>query len=226
MATRLPISAAMRLDRTPPDPPPITKRSKSYSGIGFPFDDVDANGGVRDHKCRRQADEQTVLDNAGYRFQRSAELHRVFDAAERAIVDQIAAVGSGGDLALHAKRDAQSGIAEFRRGLHNAHRDDGMPKFDNLHRQWKPPESPDELRAVRDDNHPVGRCRNDLLAQKRAAAAFDEIERAVRLVCTIDRKIERRQLLEWGDRDAKTARLDGGAPRCGSAGSRQSSPDT
>src|SRR4051812_35462949 len=112
MATRLPASPAMRLARTPPEPPPITKRSKSYSAIVRSFDDFDVFACARDHQGGREPYEQAMLHHTGDAFQRLSQLRRVADAAEAAIVDKIAAIGAEGGAVPRTQGQRQVGIAE------------------------------------------------------------------------------------------------------------------
>ena len=55
--------------------------------------------------------------------------------------------------------------------------------------------------------------RHDLLAQQRAAAAFDEVEFAVRFVGAVHHQVERREVVEVGQHDAERARELRGALR-------------
>ena len=86
-------------------------------------------------------------------------------------------------------------------------------------------EAANELALIGDDDHARGGCSDDLLAQQRAAAAFDEIEIVVGFVRAIDDEIERREVVELGDRDAERAGLLARALGGGRAGDLQAGAD-
>src|SRR5580698_2075300 len=90
-ATLAPAIAAIRLARTPPEPPPMTKRSKSYWVMTVHSREAERRlragkdfgvAGPRDQQGRGQADEQAMLDNARHRRNRRRQLGRVLDHAE------------------------------------------------------------------------------------------------------------------------------------------------
>src|SRR5690349_19427509 len=112
IATRLPAIAAMRLARTPPEPPPITNRSKSNSAIGFPFDDFHVLRRVRDEKRGGKSDKQPVLHHADDCLQRRGECGGIADAAERAVVDHIAAIGFERHAILGTQRNGVGPVSE------------------------------------------------------------------------------------------------------------------
>jgi hypothetical protein len=64
-----------------------------------------------------------------------------------------------------------------------------------------------------DHDHPVRRRGDDLLAQQRAAAALDEIERGIDLVGAVDGEIEPVDLVQRGQTNAAAYRIGTGGFR-------------
>jgi len=72
----------------------------------------------------------------------------------------------------------------------------------HFHRQLLPRERRHDLRLIRDDDEAPRGLLDDLLAQQRSAAAFDQAQPVVDRVGAVDGEIQRRELRERKRRDA------------------------
>src|SRR6516162_4668243 len=90
--TRAPPSAAMRLARTPPEPPPMTKRSKSYFRDMRPLDDFHPVF-IGDDELFGDTHKKPVFHHTGHCAQRLRQLFCVRDFAKVSVVDEISRIG-------------------------------------------------------------------------------------------------------------------------------------
>src|SRR5262245_21354957 len=120
----------MRAARTPPEPAPMTNRSKSNLAIAWRLparssdtvvraDEADALGPGDDGEVS-DADEHAVLHHAGDQLQRLVEVLGLVDAAEVAIEDVFAAVGDE-RLAVAAGAQLDLALAACVRRKRNDH---------------------------------------------------------------------------------------------------------
>ena len=157
---------------------------------------------------RAASEKQPVLDHPDRRVDRLLQLPRLRDRAERAVEDEIAAVGDeGAAIALPQFGPCPEFFERCRRGL--------PAELNDFDRDRKTLAEPiDELLVIDHDDEALACRRDDLLAQQRAAMPLDQVEgAALDLVGAVDREIDAAMLAECRERNAEPARHLGGVLR-------------
>mmetsp|Transcript_7788 Transcript_7788/g.13425 ORF Transcript_7788/g.13425 Transcript_7788/m.13425 type:complete len:252 (-) Transcript_7788:8-763(-) len=157
--------------------------------------------GIPDHQHVTDIKEQPVLHHAGDLVQHQAQLRRLRDAAQVQVENEIALVGAERLRAREPQRGRTPQNVEVRQHFLDQ-RLCGLPaEGDDLHRQRERAKGIDLLGRVGDDDHLVARRSHDLLVQKRAAAALDQVQVRVVLVGSVDRQVQPAHLVECLDGD-------------------------
>ena len=151
---------------------------------------------ARQHHRAGKADEQPVLDHAGDQAQQACQARRILYSSEMGVDDPVAAIGDKNVAVLAFPQHHLPGNPAFgKRACHGA-TGRGETERNHLDRQRKAAEHIDPFGLVRDHDHAIGGGRHDLFPEQRAAAALDEVERAVDLVGAVDGEIETVDLVQ------------------------------
>src|SRR6266478_3554620 len=148
----------------------------------------------------RNPDEEPMLNHARHFVQGASQRRRICNPAKAAIQNVMALVGNecrsvsaSPQLATSAKR------RNFLREYSRCERDD-------LYGKRKLTESRNELGGVSHHDHPLRGRSDDLLAQQRAAAAFDQPQLRIDFIGAVDGDVDLRMFIERRERDAYRAR--------------------
>src|SRR3954447_6154246 len=166
------------------------------------------------HRQTGKTNEQPVLDDTGDRGQEVGQPRSIRYSSEVGIDDPVAAIGDENVAMLAVSNHHLPGKAGLRK-----HFADGPPcrrpaKRNHLYRKRKATESLHPFGLICDHYHAIRRRGDDLLAQQRAAATLDQVERSVEFVRAIDREVQPVDLLQRGQRNAAPCRIRAGCFRC------------
>src|SRR5215213_9212249 len=146
-----------------------------------------------------------MLDDARDGFDGRGELGRIGDMAGRAVKDETTTIRypASGRITIQRPRLGRNSYArQPLRGL-------GPTEGDDLDRQWGAcTQLIDALFRGCDQDIVVTREGHELLAQERAAATLDGVERGIDLVCPVDPQVEAIYLVELDQWNAEIAGQD------------------
>src|SRR6478752_7401081 len=126
------------------------------------------------------------------------------------IDNPVAAIGDQNVTVFALPKHHLPGNAAFGKCLGHGALGRRQAKRDHLHRQRKAAEGCDPFGIVGDDNHAIGSCGDNLLAQQRATTALDRIERRIDFVGAVDRKVEAINVVKRGQANAAAQRVGAG----------------
>src|SRR5215207_431492 len=143
-----------------------------------------------------------MLDDTWDGFYRGGELGRIGDRSGRAVHDDSTSVRDPWSGQITVKPPRLGRYSDARQPLCGLRATEG----DDLDRQWRAgAELIDALFRRRYKHIVVTREGNKLLAEERAAAALDGVERGIDLVGAIDAEVEAVGVVERDKRDAQIA---------------------
>jgi hypothetical protein len=155
-----------------------------------------------DDEISCQAEEQAVLRDPRPYVESSRKLVRIFDLGPSTIEDNVSPIR---DERLGAPTTRHGGIEGFQ-----VLRFGRLRRGGNLHgKRESNAQSPGELRFVDDDDLAAAGASDDLLPQKRSAAALDQIQVRIDLVGAVDRQIDHGMCIERCERYPEVSRHRG-----------------